>query len=290
MPGAPWQRRRSGLARPAAVIRAHGRSAGRRSGGPAVFEPPGGPLDLQHLMLLVSAQSIDLGDEPVGDLLELVQVAVRRVAAQAAVPLFLLQGVAGIPAMVADLDLGLLHPAMNDLDDVAPALLGEGRDIEPDDRAIDVRGESDVALLDRFLDRPEDTPVPRLDHDLVGLRHADSGDLVERRWCAVVLHDEALDEGGRRPAGAQPLEVALHALHGAGHLRFDRADHLGAHPLLLPEINVPTASPRATRTMLLASFRSKTTIGRSFSMHSDTAAASITLRWSRSRSAYTSSA
>jgi hypothetical protein len=39
------------------------------------------------------------------------------------------------------------------LDDLLATLLGERRDVEPDDRAIDVRREADVALEDRLLDR-----------------------------------------------------------------------------------------------------------------------------------------
>ena len=53
-------------------------------------------------------------------------------------------------------------------------------------------------------------------------------------------------------------------------------------------MSVPTGSPSATRAMLSGPLRSKTTIGRSFSMHRETAAPSITLSWSRSRSAYSS--
>ena len=55
-----------------------------------------------------------------------------------------------------------------------------------------------------------------------------------------------------------------------------------------PAMSVPTGWPAATRAMLSGPFRSNTMIGRSFSMHSDTAAPSSTLSWSRSRSAYSS--
>src|SRR4029453_16780372 len=203
-------------------------------------------------------------------------------------------------ADVANLDAGLFHALVDDPDEVFAALLGERRDVQPDDPPVDVLGgphlavwdEPDVPLLDRLLDRAEDAPVPRLDHDLVGLRDADPGQLVERRLGSVVVDREALDEGGRGAAGPDALEVALHRIDGAGHLllgdRLGLGAHAGTPPTALdaPEMRVPTGSPTATLVMLSGWLRSNTTIGRSFSMHSDTAAASRTLSWSRSRSAY----
>src|SRR6185312_5549117 len=118
----------------------------------------------------------------------------------------------------------------------------------------------------------------------------DPGELVERRLGAVVVDQDPLDERGRRAAGADALEVALHDLDGPGHLAFRARQGLGAHQRLLPdgapEIRVPTGSPIATRRMLSGLFRSNTMIGRSFSMHRLTAVASRTLSRSRSRSAY----
>src|SRR6185503_7767628 len=107
-----------------------------------------------------------------------------------------------------------------------------------------------------------------------------------------IVDGQALHDARRRPAGADALEVALHGLDRAGHLLLGRGLGLGAHAgtpptaLFAPEIRVPTGSPTATLVMLSGWLRSNTTIGRSFSMHSDTAAASRTLSWSRSRSAY----
>ena len=120
------------------------------------------------------------------------------------------------------------------------------------------------------------------------------GELVERRRGAVVLDLDALDERGRRAAGADALEVALHGLDGAAHLVVGVGDDLGGHArappavawaAVAPEMSVPTGSPAATRVMLSGWLRSNTTIGRSFSMHRLTAVASSTLSWSRSRSA-----
>src|SRR5262249_10328588 len=159
------------------------------------------------------------------------------------------------------------------------ALFGEGRDVEAHDRAVDVGRQADVALEDRLLDRAEDAAVPRLDDDLVRFRNADPGQLVERCLRPVVLDVEPFHERRGRAARADAVEVALHDLQGAGHLAFDARQDLAAHPRVPPtgaadEITVPTGSPRATRVMLSGWLRSKTMIGRSFSMQRLTAVAS----------------
>ena len=208
-----------------------------------------------------------------------------------AVALFLLELVGRIAAEVADLDPGLLHPLVDDPDEVLATLLGERRDVEPHDRAVDVGHQPDVALGDRLLDGAQDAAIPGLDDDLVRLRDADPGELVERRGRAVVLDVDALDERRRGATGPDALEVALHGLDRAAHLVVGIGDDLGAHagapPAApgAPEMRVPTGSPAATRVMLSGRLRSKTTMGRSFSMHRLTAVASRTLSWSRSRSA-----
>ena len=153
----------------------------------------------------------------------------RLVGPDDPVPLFLLELVGGVAAQVADLDPGLLHPLVDDSDEVLATLLGEWRDVEPDDRPVDVGHQPDVALGDRLLDGAEDAAVPRLDDDLVRLRDADPGELVERRRRAVVLDVDALDERGRRAAGPDALEVALHGLDGARHLVIGVGDDLAAH-------------------------------------------------------------
>ena len=219
------------------------------------------------------------------------ELAMRLVRPDLAVPLLLLEVVGGVAAQVADLDPGLFHPLVDDSDEVLATFLGQRRDVEPDDRPVDVGHQPDVALGDRLLDGAEDAAVPGLDDDLVRLRDGDPGQLVERRRRAVVLDVDPLDERGRGATGPDPLEVALHGLDRAGHLVVgvdeDLAAHAGAPPAApeAPEMRVPTGSPAATRVMLSGRLRSNTTIGRSFSMHRLTAVASRTLSWSRSRSA-----
>ena len=56
-----------------------------------------------------------------------------------AVALLLLEVVGGVAAEVADLDARLFHALVDDLDEVLATFLGQRRDVQADDRAVDVR-------------------------------------------------------------------------------------------------------------------------------------------------------
>ena len=173
----------------------------------------------------------------------------RLVGPDLAVALVALEVIGGVTPQVADLDSGLFHPLVDAPDDVLATLLGERRNVEADDRPVDVGHQADVALLDGLLDGAEDAAIPGLDDDLMRLRDADRGQLVERRRRAVVLDVEALDQRRRRPPGPQALEVTLHGLDCAAHLVIRVGDDVGAHDrappaaLVAPEMRVPTGSP-----------------------------------------------
>ena len=147
--------------------------------------------------------------------------------------LFALERIGGLASQVADLDARLFHALVDDWDDLLATLLGQRRDVQADDGAVDLRHQPDVALDDRLLDRTQHPAVPGLDHDLVRLGHADAGQLVERRLRAVVVDVDALHEGRRGAAGPDPLEVALHGLDGARHLVLGGGQDLGAHSVAL---------------------------------------------------------
>ena len=89
-----------------------------------------------------------------------VELAMALVGAEVAVPLFALEEVGALATQVADLDPGLLHALVDEADDVAASLLGQGRDVQAHHGTVDVRDEPDVTLLDGFFDRPEDAPGP----------------------------------------------------------------------------------------------------------------------------------
>ena len=80
-------------------------------------------------------------------------------------------------------------------------------------------GVSPMSLLsDRLLDGAEDAPIPGLDDDLVRLRNADPGQLVERRLGSVVVDVHPLDEAGRgatradRPGNRAPWPRSARAI------------------------------------------------------------------------------
>ena len=179
---------------------ARGRSAVRRSDGPAAR----GPLDLEDLLLLRRAdrstsamwRSVSSGA---------LDLAVRLVGPDVAVALLLLERGRWRRGGCCGSRRAPLPCACGRLDEVLATLLGQRRDVQPDDRAVDVGHEPDVALHDRLLDRAEDAAIPGLDHDLVRLGDADAGELVERRLGAVVVDVQALDEArSRRGRSAGP--------------------------------------------------------------------------------------
>src|SRR5918994_2302115 len=76
---------------------------------------------------------------------------------------------------------------------------------------------------------------------------------------------------------ARRLHGLLHPLRGVGQQFVDQLTHaLAAAPCALEETRVPTRSPATILSMLRSSAMLKTYIGRSLSMHSDSAVESIT--------------
>src|SRR4029079_8463912 len=115
------------------------RSAVRRSAERAAS----GPLDLHDLLFLGCPEAVDLANPPIGRALELVELSTSLVGTHRAVTLLLLEVVGGVAAEVADLDAGLLHPLVDASDEVPATLFGERRDVQPDDRPVDVRHEAE---------------------------------------------------------------------------------------------------------------------------------------------------
>jgi hypothetical protein len=75
----------------------------------------------------------------------------------------LAQVVHHVAADVADRDSPLLGDVADDLDQLAPALLGQLRDAKADQIAVIGGSEADVRLEDRSLDRLDRALVVRLD-------------------------------------------------------------------------------------------------------------------------------
>src|SRR5262245_50258958 len=93
--------------------------------------------DLQDLAFLAVGARVDCLDVPVGQPLEVLELAALLVLAQVAVAERVLQRIRGLASVVPDLDTRFLRPSPHLLDHLAPALLGQGRDVEADDGAVD---------------------------------------------------------------------------------------------------------------------------------------------------------
>src|SRR2546427_47281 len=142
--------------------RAHARSVARPWDARAGRRRRDRPLDLEDLLLLVGSQLVDLADVAVGELLECVVLAMGFVGAELAVAFLAAEGVGSLPAEVADLDARLLHPLVDDADDVLPPLLGEGRVVGLPNGTAAVRASPEAILLMGFLIPPKAAPFPRL--------------------------------------------------------------------------------------------------------------------------------
>ena len=184
-----------------------------------------------------------------------------------------------VAADVADLHPPLLGQPVHDLDELAPALLGERGDGEADEVAVVGGVQPEVGVADRLLDRLDRGLVVGLDGQQLRLGRVDRGQLAQRRRRAVVVDLDAVQQRRRRPAGAHGVELALrgldrlaHAVAGVGEEFVDQLTHWS------PVISVPTRSPDTIRSMLRSSSMLKTLIGRSFSMHSVSAVRSMTRR------------
>src|SRR6188472_4358630 len=190
--------------------------------------------DFEDFLLLMLAHPIDLVIPAVGHLLELLELAADLIGAQLAILFSLFELIGRLAAMVAHLDSRLFHALVDDLDQVAPTLLSEGRDSESDRRTVVVGRQSNIALQYCLLDGTQGAAVPRLDQDAVRFGHADAGQLVERRLRAVVLDRDAFDQRRRRTTGADGAQVALERLECAMHATVEVASNLVTHRRCLP--------------------------------------------------------
>src|SRR6266508_1766446 len=267
-------------------------------------------LHLEDFGFLAFQEVVDPVDVLVGELLHALLGPVLLVGGDLALGDELLHVVHDVAAYVPHRDAAVLGALADDLDEVLSPLLCQLGDREADDLAV-VRGrQAEIGLHDRLLDRLQRAGVEGLDRQHPRLRHVDRGELVQRRGGPVVVHRDVVEQGGRRPAGADAVELVLRRLDGFVHaadvVLDDVVDHgvaswfsgraspavpaalpaswfsgraAPAVPATLPafgvEMIVPTRSP-ATMRLMLPSASSNTWIGRLLSMQSESAVVSIT--------------
>src|SRR5882724_1902882 len=180
-------------------------------------------------------------------------------------------------ARVADRHPALFGELVHDLHQLPPPLFVERGERDADEVAVVGGGESQIGREDRLLDRFEEALVPRLDGQELRLGRRHAGHLVERHLAAVGVHAHQVQQRGRRLAGADGGELALHRFDGFVHrvLRlFDVVrERCGgrAHWTM-----VPTRSPARTLAVAPGWLMLNTTMGSLFSLQRPKAFASIT--------------
>src|SRR5262249_27097685 len=146
--------------------------------------------------------------------------------------------------------------------------------------------------------------VPRLDDDQARFRCGDGGELGDRGRGAVVVDANVVEQGRRRPAGANRSQLVIESVFRVAHALFaapqDVRDAILQHRsasqtgpatiyrVAYPKVSragadagqatsVPMGSPSMARRMLPSWARSNTMIGSLLSMHSEIAVLSMTL-------------
>src|SRR6516162_3723146 len=105
-----------------------------------------------------------------------------------------------VPAHVADRNARLLGIFCRYPRQLAPPLLIQIGDRNSDRLTLGLRIEAEPSFPDRLVDGLDNSAVPDLDGDHPRLRHADIGDLVERRRTAVSGHRDRFEQARRRAA------------------------------------------------------------------------------------------
>src|SRR5262249_33728838 len=142
---------------------------------PAAAPAPGaeprraGPVasgsDLHQLVLFALEHPVDLRDELIGELLELLLGPLALILGDLAVLDVLVDLFLGVATDVAHGDASVLGAIAHRLRELLATLLGERRKAEPDDLSVVRRIETEVARLDRLLDRGHRVTVERVDHE-----------------------------------------------------------------------------------------------------------------------------
>src|SRR5262245_5687883 len=253
--------------------------AGRGGGGGVPPPPPPRPrpshlLDLGRLRLLGLVDLLLVFLQEVLDLgLDLLVLVVRQAA-------FLVQAVDVLVELAARVAHGHARLLAHLLDlggELRALLAGERRQRDAQHLAVVLRRGAEIALRDDLHQLLQHRDVERLDQDLARLGDRDLRHLPDRGRRPVVVHPHAVDQRGRGPPCADPLELVPEVRQGLLEAPTSIVEYgLGVHSSLL--IVVPRASPFTTRSMLPSTKRSNTTTGRRFSMHRVIAVPSITAR------------
>ena len=184
-------------------------------------------------------------------------------------------------AGTADAHAALFGHVLDDLHEVAPALLGELGDGQADDASV-VRGiDAELGLAQGAVDILHDRGIVRLHREHARLGRGDEGDLFQRHRRAVGMdvHVDVVEEGGTGLAGADAGHLRgnevggfLHRFFGFEQEGFEvhgglkRESRRGSGQINpQAQTTVPMSSPVRARRMLPSIVMSKTTMGMALS-------------------------
>src|SRR6185295_20161106 len=181
-------------------------------------------------------------------------------------------------ARMANRDTPFLRELVHDLDQLFAALFGQRRNGNPNDRPVIGRREAEIGRQNPLLDSLEQTAVPRLHRQQLGLWCRHVRHLGQRHLVAVGFDAHEVEQRRRRLAGAHGRELALHRLDGFVHQLFGMLEVIGktASRSRSHWTIVPTRSPARTLAVAPGWLMLNTTMGSLFSLHNPKALASIT--------------
>src|SRR6516164_9124648 len=180
--------------------------------------------DCHYLFFFGSERLIDFAYGLIGRLLHLGGHADMVVLADLSVFFKFLQEIERIATNMANGDARCFGIFVRNLDHLLAAILIELRDSQPQHLAFGRGGEAEIGIDDRLLNGVHHGAVPHLHAQQPRLRHADSGELIERHVGAIGLDLHRFEQARRSAAGAQPAELLLEHLGGAVHAALDVVD------------------------------------------------------------------
>src|SRR5699024_623914 len=167
---------------------------------------------------LVFAQIVDLVRVVISQVLQVPFRPGDLVLADLAVLTQLVQGFLGLAAHTTNGDLGVLALALDRLDHLLAALLGQLWNHHANELSVIAGIHPQIGVTDGTLDGPELAEVIRFDDRHTSLRNVDARQLVEWRRHAVVLHRDAGEHRRCRSSGPYRGKVLLGNRHGLFHL------------------------------------------------------------------------
>src|SRR5208282_5042949 len=176
----------------------------RRAPGFTGLSPGRRDSNLHNLRLFGGEHFVELLDELDSELLNLGLRSAEIVLGQLFFLVQILEHVVGVAPMVPDRYAEILGRLAHVTDQVLAPFLGQLRNRKPDHLAVVDGTESQVGALDRLFNFVSRAFVIRRDHQQARFGCGQSGQLPKRRFGAVVVDVQSLDQRGRRPSGPNP--------------------------------------------------------------------------------------